>query len=155
MFGLGPLEMVIILAAALVFIGPGKLPEVARSLGKGMREMRRAVAGFEGEVKHATAPLDDPAPPEPPPPDPDSHEGLFPPDDPRATTQKAPESPEETEEPGPPDRVAQARPIRPAADADTTPGDEIDSVPEMAAEAAAPVDATAEPQTTTETPEPV
>ena len=57
MFGLGPLEMVIILAAALVFIGPGKLPEVARSLGKGMREMRRAVAGFEGGIPAGRAGL--------------------------------------------------------------------------------------------------
>jgi len=53
MFGLGTWEMVIILVAALIFIGPGKLPELARSLGKGMREIKRAVAGFESEARQA------------------------------------------------------------------------------------------------------
>ena len=130
MFGLGPLEMVIILAAALVFIGPGKLPDVARSLGKGMREMRRAVAGFEGDIQRATTPLDESETKAPPVPDPDSHEGLFPPDDPRAAkvsregdsgSEPADEDVQGTEEesePGPRDRVAQvqARPVRPATD---------------------------------------
>ncbi|MEC9073397.1 MAG: twin-arginine translocase TatA/TatE family subunit [Myxococcota bacterium] len=129
MFGLGPLEMVIILAAALVFIGPGKLPEVARSLGKGMREMRRAVAGFEGEIQKATSPVEDRETRTPPQhetesePDPDSHAGLFPPDDPRSAQEDAPAKDDtgeaaEEEEPGPPDRVpqVQARPVRPADD---------------------------------------
>jgi TatA/E family protein of Tat protein translocase len=35
-------ELMVILVIALIFIGPGKLPEVARSLGRGMREFRRA-----------------------------------------------------------------------------------------------------------------
>jgi sec-independent protein translocase protein TatA len=53
MFGLGTWEMVIILAAALVFIGPAKLPDLARTLGKGMREVKRAMAGFESEARSA------------------------------------------------------------------------------------------------------
>lgn len=53
MFGLGTWEMVIILAAALIFIGPSKLPELARTLGKGMREVKRAMAGFESEARRA------------------------------------------------------------------------------------------------------
>ena len=53
MFGLGTWEMVIILAAALVFIGPSKLPDLARTLGKGMREVKRAMAGFESEARRA------------------------------------------------------------------------------------------------------
>ncbi|EAT16482.1 twin-arginine translocase TatA/TatE family subunit [Desulfuromonas acetoxidans] len=42
MFGIGMPELLVILVIALIFIGPGKLPEVARSLGRGMREFRRA-----------------------------------------------------------------------------------------------------------------
>ncbi len=53
MFGLGTWEMAIILAAALIFIGPSKLPELARTLGKGMREVKRAMAGFETEARKA------------------------------------------------------------------------------------------------------
>ncbi|MGM0575766.1 MAG: Sec-independent protein translocase subunit TatA/TatB [Myxococcota bacterium] len=60
MFGLGTWEIALILVAALIFIGPGKLPELARSLGKGMREMRRAMAGLEREISDATSiPEDD------------------------------------------------------------------------------------------------
>ena len=53
MFGLGTWEMVIIMVAALIFIGPGKLPELARTLGNGMRELKRAMAGFESEARRA------------------------------------------------------------------------------------------------------
>lgn len=42
MFGIGMPELFVILVIALIFIGPSKLPDVARSLGRGMREFRRA-----------------------------------------------------------------------------------------------------------------
>lgn len=42
MFGIGIPELFVILVIALIFIGPSKLPDVARSLGRGMREFRRA-----------------------------------------------------------------------------------------------------------------
>lgn len=42
MFGLGAGEIFLILAFALIFIGPKKLPELARSLGKGVREFQNA-----------------------------------------------------------------------------------------------------------------
>ena len=54
MFGLGFWETIIILVVALVFIGPNKLPEVARTIGKGVRSMRKAMAGLEEEVNRAT-----------------------------------------------------------------------------------------------------
>ena len=41
----GPLELVVILAIALIVLGPKKLPEVGRSIGKGMREFKESVSG--------------------------------------------------------------------------------------------------------------
>jgi TatA/E family protein of Tat protein translocase len=42
MFGIGMTELLVILAIGLLVIGPKKLPELARSLGKGLAEFRRA-----------------------------------------------------------------------------------------------------------------
>jgi sec-independent protein translocase protein TatB len=41
MFSLGTTEILVILVVALLIIGPSKLPEVAKTLGKGMAEFRR------------------------------------------------------------------------------------------------------------------
>jgi sec-independent protein translocase protein TatB len=41
MFGIGTTEVMLILVVALLVIGPSKLPDVARALGKGMAEFRR------------------------------------------------------------------------------------------------------------------
>lgn len=40
-FGMGPLEILLILVVALIVFGPGKLPEIASGLGKAVREFRR------------------------------------------------------------------------------------------------------------------
>lgn len=42
MFGIGMTEMILIAALALVVLGPKKLPDLARSLGKGFAEFKRA-----------------------------------------------------------------------------------------------------------------
>ena len=62
-------ELLIILVVALLVLGPKKLPEIARSLGRGMAEFRRASTELRNTL---TAPLEEPpqAPPTPssPPP---------------------------------------------------------------------------------------
>lgn len=50
MFGLGMSEIVMILVLALVVIGPKKLPEVAKALGKGYGEFKRAMTDFKDAV---------------------------------------------------------------------------------------------------------
>lgn len=50
MFGLGIGEITIILVIALIFIGPKKLPELARGLGKGIKEFQNATRGIQSSV---------------------------------------------------------------------------------------------------------
>jgi sec-independent protein translocase protein TatA len=42
---IGPLELIVVLIVALLIIGPKKLPDVGRSMGRGMREFKNAVTG--------------------------------------------------------------------------------------------------------------
>jgi sec-independent protein translocase protein TatA len=42
---IGPMELIIVLAIALLVVGPKKLPELGRSLGGGMREFKDSVTG--------------------------------------------------------------------------------------------------------------
>ena len=46
----GPLELVIILVIALLILGPGKLPDVGASLGKSIREFRKASSDVQEAV---------------------------------------------------------------------------------------------------------
>jgi sec-independent protein translocase protein TatA len=70
MFGnIGPWELVLILLIALIVVGPGKLPDVARSLGKGLNEFKKVTTGVRKEFQDAVK-LDDlnkPAPNDVPP----------------------------------------------------------------------------------------
>ena len=50
MFGIGMPELIIILVIALIVIGPQKLPDLARSLGKGLAEFKRASDDFRNSV---------------------------------------------------------------------------------------------------------
>ena len=61
----GPLELVIILVIALVILGPGKLPDVGASLGKSIREFRKASSDVQEAVKLDTSPLPASAPAQP------------------------------------------------------------------------------------------
>jgi sec-independent protein translocase protein TatA len=41
----GPMELVVILAIALIVLGPKRLPEVGRSVGNGLREFKESLSG--------------------------------------------------------------------------------------------------------------
>jgi Tat protein translocase TatB subunit len=50
---LGAPEILVILVVALIVLGPSRLPEAARQVGKAMAEFRRVTAGFQAEVRDA------------------------------------------------------------------------------------------------------
>jgi TatA/E family protein of Tat protein translocase len=51
MFGIGMPELLLILGLALIVLGPKKLPELAKALGKGMAEFRRATDELKDEFR--------------------------------------------------------------------------------------------------------
>ena len=44
-----PMHLLVILVIALVIFGPGKLPELGSSIGKGIKEFKKAIAGDDKE----------------------------------------------------------------------------------------------------------
>jgi sec-independent protein translocase protein TatA len=42
---IGPMELIIVLVIALLVLGPKRLPEVGRSVGRGMREFKDSISG--------------------------------------------------------------------------------------------------------------
>jgi sec-independent protein translocase protein TatA len=53
---IGPLEIIVVLIIALVVFGPKRLPELGRSLGKGIREFRGSVSGEGDDEDERPAP---------------------------------------------------------------------------------------------------
>ncbi len=49
-FSVGPMEIVIVLAIALIVLGPKRLPDAGRSLGRGIREFKGAITGGGGDL---------------------------------------------------------------------------------------------------------
>ncbi len=66
-FNIGPGELILFLIIALVVLGPGKLPDVAQSLGKSVREFRKAATDISDagklDVPPPSAEATPPAPP--------------------------------------------------------------------------------------------
>jgi len=48
-FNIGPMELIVVLVIALVVLGPKKLPEVGKSLGKGMREFKDSISNMSSD----------------------------------------------------------------------------------------------------------
>lgn len=51
MFGIGTGELVVILIVALIIIGPQKLPEIAKTIGKAVGEVKRATRDIQDELR--------------------------------------------------------------------------------------------------------
>ena len=51
MFGIGMPELLLLLAIALIIIGPKKLPDLAKSLGRAMREFKKATNEFKETIQ--------------------------------------------------------------------------------------------------------
>lgn len=90
--GLSMTEVIIILALALLLLGPDQLPSLARSLGKGLRELRKATDDLKGQFESEIARIDlneqqKMIAPVPPPPD------AAKPDAAKAEGEKPPEAP--------------------------------------------------------------
>jgi TatA/E family protein of Tat protein translocase len=66
MFGIGPPELLVILLIALVVVGPQRLPEVGKAVGKAMREFRKAQDELKGAINFDFD--DDPVTPQRPAP---------------------------------------------------------------------------------------
>jgi Tat protein translocase TatB subunit len=58
MFGVGFPELVVILAVALIVLGPQRLPEVARMLGRAYAQLRRASEEFQNTIRQDLAALE-------------------------------------------------------------------------------------------------
>jgi Tat protein translocase TatB subunit len=60
MFGLGMQELLVILVIALIVVGPKQLPDIAKSLGRGLAEFKRTADEFQrtmlADVSHETSP---------------------------------------------------------------------------------------------------
>jgi sec-independent protein translocase protein TatA len=50
---IGPMELIVVLAIALMVLGPKKLPEVGRSVGRGIREFKASIGGDDDDRQHA------------------------------------------------------------------------------------------------------
>lgn len=58
---IGPWELILILAIALIVVGPGKLPEVAKSMGKAMNEFKKGTNEVKRDLENAMRYDDEPS----------------------------------------------------------------------------------------------
>ena len=66
---IGPSEIIILLVVALLVFGPKRLPEMGRSIGKGMREFKGSLTTNDDDDVVPELPTDEPAQPAKPKPD--------------------------------------------------------------------------------------
>lgn len=59
---IGPMELIVVLAIALIVLGPKRLPEVGRSIGKGMREFKDSLSGDNDDDDDEVAISEPPSP---------------------------------------------------------------------------------------------
>jgi len=64
-FGIGATELIVVMVVALLIFGPKRLPELARSLGRGMAEFRRASSDLRQTLQEVETPDESLKPPEP------------------------------------------------------------------------------------------
>lgn len=80
MLNVGTPELLVILVVALLILGPTKLPEAARQVGRAVAELRRLSSGFQDELKSAMQETPIPRSPTPlatpRPSDPGDHEAM-------------------------------------------------------------------------------
>jgi len=95
MLNIGMPELLVILAVALIVLGPNRLPEVARMLGKALAEFRKATSGFTQELDNARAMLEEEArrAAEPPPASGDVEPKSAPGTAPRVNSTSSPDGP--------------------------------------------------------------
>lgn len=68
MGSIGPAEIIVVLIIGLIVLGPNRLPDAAKQVGKAMAEFRRMSSGIQAEVRDAfTEPVPG-TPPTPPAP---------------------------------------------------------------------------------------
>lgn len=58
-FGLGPMELVVVLLVAFLLLGPSKLPEIGQTLGKAIREFRKATRDIGEDISQGLARVED------------------------------------------------------------------------------------------------
>ena len=68
MGSVGPMEIIVILVAGLLILGPKRLPDAARQVGKAFAELRRMSSGLQAEMRDAFDTTTLSADPEPAPP---------------------------------------------------------------------------------------
>jgi sec-independent protein translocase protein TatA len=56
---IGGTELLVIVVLVLVFFGPNKLPEIAKNMGKGIRQFKDAMRGMQDDIKNITKIDDD------------------------------------------------------------------------------------------------
>jgi|GEM_PF-783766 len=76
MFDLGIQELIVIFIVALIVFGPKRLPELGRTLGKGIAELKRAVQGVKEQMDEEFAMINNPVQNNPPAPGKDTEKNI-------------------------------------------------------------------------------